>query len=238
VKGAPLSFTLGFLTPPFMTRKLKIYWSIWGILSILVITGTIIYQLSSLVVSIPLVLNPNNTIDVSLFRILPDTLILELEFTRKSWDEKRPELGEYRAGDSWRQTGFLDFAEPGELVKLLIRGIDKEVVYKAMPAGGRGETSVSRDLDPFPDDGNPNHFEWPINDKLRYPLKVGSTKLLISVIEVGKKIAGEQVLLVIRPPITFKVIRRNYYFLWWFVFWPFYILLLAYLGRVLLKMSR
>lgn len=219
-----------------MTRKLKIYWSIWGILSFIVTSGTIAYQLSSWFVSVPLTLNPNNIIDVSIFRILPDTLDLELIFTRKSWDEKRPELGEYLAGDDWRKTGFLDFSEPGEPIKLLIRSADREVIYTAMPAGGRGETTVFRDLVPFVDDGNSKHFQWPIRS--HYPLNVGSSKLFISVIEVGKKIVGEQAYIVIKPPIMFKAIRMNYYFLWWFVFWPFYILLLAYLGIVLLRLSR
>ncbi|MCX7087884.1 MAG: hypothetical protein NTV00_07505 [Methylococcales bacterium] len=221
-----------------MTRKLKVYWSIWGIVSFLATSGTIAYQLSSWFISVPLTLNPNNTIDVSVFRILPDTLSLELVFTRKSWDEKRPELGEYLAGDDWRKTGFLGFSEPGEPIKLLVRSVDKQIVYTAMPAGGRGETTIYRDLVPFVDDGNPRHFQWPIKDNLRYPLNVGNTKLNISVIEVGKRIVGEQVSLVIVPPITARGARMNYFFLWWFWLWPFCISLLAYLGVVLLKMSR
>ncbi len=77
--------------------------------------GTIVYQLSSRFLSIPLPLIPNKTVDISIFRVLPDTLRLELRFTRKSWFEERPELGKYYlASDDWKRTGFLDFPEPGE----------------------------------------------------------------------------------------------------------------------------
>ena len=106
-----------------------------------------------------------------------------------------------------------------------------------MPVSAKGETRVYRKLVPFVDDENPHHFQRRPNSDLRYPLNAGNTKLSISVIDVGNKIIGEQVFLTIEPPITFKIVYKNYEFFWWFVFWPIYVFLLVYIGIVLLRVS-
>ena len=219
-----------------MTRAIKLQFIVWSILSVLVALGAFVYELSSSVVSVPLKLIPNETASVTVFRLLPDTLDLSLIFSREK-GQRRVELGEYTTTGDWQKTSALNFPNPGEPVKLLIRRGASEVIYEAMPAGSYGNT-IGRTLVPFVDDGNSNSFIWPPSIDSGIKLQAGSEEIRVSVVSVGKRIEGEQVTLLFKPPVTFKSYDPNYKWIWWFSLWPMYVLLLVIFGFVLFWKSR
>lgn len=211
-----------------MTRGLKIHWTLWITLVILVATSALIDDATS-AKSITMVLRPKESVTVSVFRPLPHTLNLIFGFNQ---------INERRAsgqGD-WQKTGFLEFSEAGVPIKLLARRDDQEVIYEAMPANSFAYNAkmIGRDLVPFVEDGNPRRFNWPPNAALALPLSVGISTLNITVLEVGEQLLGEQVTLIIESPITFKTVAYGYGWLWWFMFWPVYALLLTVYGAILL----
>ena len=218
-----------------MTRRLRTHWVIWSSLVLIVATGAIISSLSSSPTITSIELAPNASVNVSVFRPLPEAIRLSMEFERPK-GQKRPELGEYTYRGDWRRTGFLDFANPGAPIKLLVLGEGKEVIYEAMPAGSYG-TTIGRELVPFVDDENPNRFQWPPNLTLRHSLPVGYSDFIITVQEVGSQLKGEKVKIIIEPPVTFKTVAPRYGYIWWFIFWPLYALPLLAYGLVLLWRS-
>lgn len=219
-----------------MTRAIKNQLIVWTILSVLVALGAFTYELSSSVVAVPLKLIPNETASVTVFRVLPNTLRLSLSFSRER-GQRRVELGEYTTTGDWQKTSALNFPNPGEPVKLLIRRGTSEVIYEAMPAGSYGNT-IGRALVPFVNDGNSNSFMWPPNIDSGIKLRAGSEEIRVSVVSVGKRIEGEQVSLLVKPPVTFKSYDLNYKWIWWLSLWPMYVLLLAIYGFVLFWKSR
>ncbi len=213
-------------------RRLRTHWIVWSSLVIVVGTGAIISSLSSSPTITSIELVPNASVNVSVFRPLPDAIRLSMEFERHK-GQKRPELGEHTYRGDWRQTGFLDFPNPGAPIKLLVRGEGKEVVYEAMPAGSYG-TTIGRTLIPFVDDENTNRFQWPPDLTLRHNLPAGYSDFVITVQEVGSQLKGEKVDIIIEPPVTFKTVAPRYGYIWWFIFWPLYALPLSVYGLVLL----
>lgn len=214
---------------------MRTHWVVWSSLVLVVATGAIISSLSSSPTITSIELVPNASVNVSVFRPLPDAIRLSMAFERPK-GEKRLELGEYTHREDWRRTGFLDFNNPGAPIKLLVLGEDKEVVYEAMPAGSYG-TTIGRELVPFVDDGNPNRFQWPPDLTLRHYLPAGYSDFIITVQEVGSQLKGEKVKIIIEPPITFKTVAPRYGYIWWFIYWPLYALPLLVYGLVLLWRS-
>lgn len=220
-----------FHSKQLMTRTIKFQLIIWAILSVLIVVGTFIYELSSSVVATPLKLSTNEIAFITVFRILPDTIRLSLSFSREK-GQRRVELGEYISTDDGLKNSALNFHNPGEPVKLLIRRGPSEAIYEALPTSSYGN-NIERKLVPFVDDGNSNSFMWPPSIDSEIKLKAGIEEIQVAVVSVGKKIEGEQVSLLILPPVTFKSTALNYRWLWWFCWWPIYLLVLAAYGFVL-----
>lgn len=215
-------------------RKLdRCLWCIWWCLIAVTISGIILNKMSSETTKINLPLSIGNTQTIKIFCLFPYNLSLKLMFSR-SGSEKRPELGSYPPVGNWRETGKLKFKNPGEPVKFILSDSNKEVIYEAMPASGYGENTLSRDLVVFEDDHNPSEFSWPRSQKKSYQLKSGFNVFQIAVLEVGEKIRGEQIQLWVDPPLGFKTTHRSYSFLWYFYFWPVYVLLLFLMFLILL----
>ncbi len=220
-----------------MTTKLKVLWLIWGGLSFIAISGTILYELSSRPDIASLKLRPNESINFHLFRVFQDYLKVEMEFVTNNW-KKRPELGDFQQTSHRPIGNYLEFINPGEPIKLLVRIDGKALVYEAQPSSSYNDTHIYRRFFPLVNDGNPNRFQWPQDLTLGCFLNPGFSTVTISVIEVGKKIIDEQADIIINAPISFKSLNRNYEFIWWFFLWPFYFLLLIWFAVVLRRLSK
>lgn len=205
-----------------MNFCLKIHWAILTTLVVIVVTGVILDSSSS-PSAVTLELRPNASIAVSVFRPFPDKLRLGLRF-KDSMKQKRPELGKYQHNQDYEKKGYLEFAEPGEPIKLKVSREGKEVIYEAEPAN----SDTDRDLYPFVADGNPHRFPYPPNIALSQKIPAGNSTFNISVLEVGPKLIGEKATLIFIQPNSGKNMSMDpgYRFLGWFILWPLYALLL------------
>lgn len=221
-----------------MTTVLKISWYVWKLSLWVTLAGAIAFHISSWPTSIEVQLLPNSEYEITVIRPLPDVVRLGLNFQRSGWRDKRPELGEYRTGEEWKTTGYFDFQNAGEPVRLIVRNGDREVVYKAEPSGAFSERSILRELRPDDKGHAYSRFTWPENAESYVSISPGVTRLKVVFSEVGSKIAGEKVSLIVQAPISWKFCRVNYLGLWWFMFWPLYLLVLMGLGEILRRLSK
>jgi hypothetical protein len=82
-------------------------------------------------------------------------------------------------------------------------------------------------------DNNPARFRWPPDNAMRPSLPIGSSKVTLSIVEVGASLTGEKVTAILHAPLSFKTASPGYGLLWWFLFWPVYVLFLAIYAVVL-----
>lgn len=220
-----------------MTRRLRTHWVIWGSLVLILVCGSVLCSISSSRSTASIELVPNASIDISVFRPLPDALRLSLRFDRLK-EQQRPELGRSTYRGDMKKTGYIEYVDPGAPIKLLVNCEGKSVVYEAEPAGSYSATTIGRNLVPFVDDGNPNHFPWPSVLALRHQLPAGSSHLTVTVLEVGNQLLGEKAKLIVEPPVTLKEVAPSYGYIWWFMFWPLYAPLLLIYCLVLVWQSQ
>lgn len=223
-----------------MLHNLRYHWVLWGLLVFLVSSGTAASYLSRLPTSVALPLTPNASVNVSVFRLFPHSLDFYLAFDRHAADGvgplmSRPELGISHTKSDWRETGYLEFLESGEPIKISVQTRTEGSVFLALPAGGASESAIMREFHPVATGDTKDRVKWPPDNSLRPTLGAGNTTLHFSVIEVGERLSGEQATLVIQAPVGFKATAYNYSFLWWFYFWPFYAAFLAIYGAILLS---
>lgn len=221
-----------------MTKRLRIHFAILSILSIIVTIGGVAAHLSWAPIFAPLTLRPGESIDIPVFRVLPEKIHVELGF--KDTTPLRPELGSHTNMNGQKRTDVLEFPNPGEPIKLLLRSKTRETICEAWPGSSfsGGGKRTGRILVPYIDDGNPNLFPLPSNPTELLDVPAGNSKLTIIVLEAGKSISGEQVDVLIHAPISWKHISPNYGLLSWFSFWPVYALILIMYGTVLIHFFR
>ncbi len=211
-----------------MPRNLKYHWVIWSVLVILVSIGFLAAYLSSSGILVALPLIPVASVHVSVFRLFPDKLRFSLQFNiaghpdKRPFERPRPELGIYGSDN------------PGEPITILVQSAEKEAAFQALPASGYGQTTIVRELRPIASNDTPLVHWRPDYNALRQNLPPGITDLKFSVVEVGKQISGENVTLVIEPPLQLKSCVPGYCFLWVFMFWPIFASLFAIYGAILL----
>ena len=213
-----------------MSRKLKIHWVVWLVLTLTVAAGTTAFFLSTTPTRVDLDLVPDAGADVSVFRLLPGFFSLSLYFETKG--NLRPELGSF---EHYEKPRALEFPNPGATVKIQVsvRESRTTYVFEAMPAGSFGQ-KIGRDLVLFIDDGDPHRFPWPPNRESLPVLPKGTSHLHVSVLEVGHPILGERVELFVSPPLSFKSYMPGYGLLAFFFLWPVYVGALFVYAAVLL----
>lgn len=221
-----------------MTRRLKIHFALWCVLSIIVAIGALAFDLSSSPTFASLVLRPGESTDISVFRVFPEKVRIELGF--KNATPLRPELGSHANMNGQKRTGVLEFPNPGEPIKLLLRNKASEVICEAWPGSSfsGGGKRTGRILVPYVNDGNPNLFPEPSNPTELMDIPAGNSKLTIIVLDAGKSISGERVDVLIHAPISWKNLAPRYGFLEWFLLWPIYVFVLAIYGAMLIRSYR
>jgi hypothetical protein len=219
-----------------MGSELKFFVIVWSVLCGLVLVGTTALKISSTPKEVSIDLKHNKSIEISVFRIFPHLLRIEIQFSPNK-SEAFNELGIYKTVGNWHETGYLEFPEPGIPLKVSISINGKKIIYEALPINKHYDR-LYRALVPFIDDGNSQNFSWPQSKSNFHELHSGFNNLTISFIDIGKETAKEKVSIIINPPVDFKVVANNYGFLWLFYFWPIYALLLGIFGVVLLEIHR
>jgi hypothetical protein len=179
---------------------------------------------------------------MAVLRLAPDAPRLSMEFEDPAharppmgyW-RSRPELGEWAAIE---HDGNLHFGFPGETVKLRVADQTQAQIFEALPASGRSDGLIHRDLVRFGEDGDARRFRWPPLLPSR-SIPAGRSVLDVSVLEVGDAIRGESVAVVVQPPLGFKSGTGGaIHLLWYFFFWPIYALVLGITGVVLARITR
>ncbi|MFE0499162.1 hypothetical protein ACFW0P_00075 [Lysobacter soli] len=225
-----------------MSPNLRAVWWIFAGMCLLVLVGAIGWHVASRTVQARIVLMPGTRVKMNIFRFAPDAPRLSMAFNDSAamrpqfpyWPT-RPELGEWRAIDS---EGSLHFINPGETVKLRVVTQHGAQVYEALPVSERSEGVKYRDLARFVDDGDAKRFHWPPLQSPR-SIPAGRSTLDISVLEVESVLRGESVVLSVKPPLDFKRGTGSALdWLWFFVFWPVYVLVLCVAGAVLVYCTR
>lgn len=199
-----------------LPRNLRVQWLLLGVASLVVLLGGALAQISSAPLSREITLAPGETLSFRAFRVFPDAASISLRFRREPW-APRPELGSYATKSG---PGYIDFDSPGERVIMRIAGESASAIRVAMPADGYSADEVARHMISAQAQQSANRFLWPPGlDEV--PVPAGGSILTITVLEVGPKLLGERVRVVLRPPLEFKFRRSDWYgALWWFSFWP------------------
>jgi hypothetical protein len=178
-------------------------------------------------VTVPLTLSVGESATVSVFRLLPDPVHLELRFDRDKPDRDKVRVDLGNSG-STKRPGFLEFDSPGARVVVQVSVRERTIDFEALPAGAYNANSVYRNLVPrVADDGDPRRFTWPPDNAARPKLPAGTSTLMLKVLDVGGALSGEKVEACLVPPLTEKFVEPNYGFLWWFFFWPAIAVVLA-----------
>ena len=194
----------------------RVQWLLLGIAAAVLLAGAAAARISSSAAVVPLKLAVGASATLSVFRVLPDTVRLSLDFDRRD-GLQRPELGESRSTSG---PGYLEFASPGEPIVIRVRGPSSTADFEALPASGSGANRVHRHLVIRTADGDPRRFPWPPDNSARPALPVGTSTITIEVLKVGAPLAGEKVAAVFKAPLSFKEYMPGYGFLWWFLLWP------------------
>ncbi|MBN2816889.1 MAG: hypothetical protein JXQ67_09410 [Campylobacterales bacterium] len=217
----------------------KLLWAIWWFATIVVLIGGTALYISFHNKDIQITLIKGETINFEVFRVLPDSISMKLEFTRdkRSW----PELGNWERkvnladekisteqnnkyikdiGDSeFKETVQLplkfptpnDWINPGEPIEILFTHKKQSVIYYAWPCTF---SYPARSLVPLL-----------INTNLK--LGVGFNKIQVRIEKVGKLLSGERITLRIASPMGLKSSQPNhFYFLKYFIFTPIYVAIL------------
>ncbi len=194
-----------------------------GVLAATVALGALAFELSSSPTIVPIELMPGATVEVPVDRLRAHALRPSLTFERSSWSDTRSELGTWSTRGDPRELGYLEFSNPGVPILLRVRVDAAEVDYEAMPADGHSATSVTRTMVPRVEDSDPRRYPWGRDHATRrHTLPAGRSHLVVTVLEVGDRLRGERIRLVVSPPVTWKATAPGYSGIWWFVFWPVY----------------
>ncbi len=158
---------------------MKLQWIIWTVLALVVVVGNALYKMSTAVTRADLTLTPNASVEVSVFQLRPHSVshrFFGLRF-RLSGGKRRPELGDFNLRRGLPQADFLDFSDPGELVKIRISLLEsgREYVFEARPAGSYDGTTMGRHLVPFIEDGDPHRFSKGPERELWPTLPIGTS---------------------------------------------------------------
>lgn len=181
-----------------------------GVLVTAVATGTVAFRASSSSIQREIPLTPGHTTSLTVFRLFPEVLRMELVF-RRDPRRKAPE-----------KTPLAWHPNPGAPVSVRARVGNGERVYAAHPPSGFSYDSMQRDLWPIPDEGDPRRIPWPPRRELALVLPSGSSQVDLVVAHVDPALEGEAVLVVIVPPVGLKETSSHpgYQLLWWFHLWP------------------
>lgn len=223
------------MNTPAPPKTQTLHWLLLSVASAILLIGAIAAQLASSRDVAPLTLTEGESVTITIFRVLPDTLQASLRFD-KTQGSRRPELGEFTARSG---ANHIEFDSPGEPVVVQIQGRDSTVIYEALPAGVHGSTYTERRLVIRDADGNPNRFVWPPDQASKPKLPIGRSEVTIKVLNVGAALSGERIQMVVEAPLSFKTSMPGYGFLWWFFFWPVWaVVLLAYAGFLVWRRRR
>lgn len=224
-----------------LSSGLKSMWIAWITLSILLAACTLLFQLAVYTPQLPIVLNTGQRAEITVWRPWSHPAKFELQFKRNP-GQARPELGEWvtpAAPANEPSAPSLVFSKPGDPVKILVEVAGQQTPLSALPAtsSDNNSSTVERPLAPSSTNDNPSELVWPSATQSAVTQAAGKSQYRFTVQEVGSHLQGEQVQLLLVPPLNFKSAQPGYDWLWPLFFWPTFAALLAVFGAILLWLS-
>ena len=224
-----------------LSSGLRTTWIIWTLLLILLAVGILMFQLAVNTPKVPITLSVGQSAEVTVWRPWAHPAQFALEFTRTP-GQARPELGEWvtpAVSANGPAVPSLVFSKPGDPVKILVEVAGQQTPLSALPAtsSDNNSTTVERPLRPSPNSDDPSDLTWPSATQSAVTQATGKSQYRFTVQEVGSHLQGEQVQLLILPPLNFKSSQPGYDWLWALFFWPTFATLLAVFGAILLWLS-
>lgn len=185
---------------------LWVLWSLWGIACVVLALGAIANHLASRTQTLPLLLSPGATAEVTVYRFIDDQLRLRLRYAADG-TEADPEVllridtptdhGDFRAGER------SDVA--GQGINRRLASVESSGLMASYFGYGRG-------------DALPRGRSW----------------LRVTVLEVDPALAGRAAGIELQPPLDLlKLTDLDYVWLWPFFFWKVAALLLLIPGGTL-----
>lgn len=185
---------------------LWVLWSLWGVACALLLLGAIANHLASRTQTLPLLLSPGATAEVTVYRFIDDQLRLRLRYAADG-TEADPEVllridtptdhGDFRAGER--------------------SGVARQGINRAL---------VSVESSGF----TASYFGYGRGDALPR----GRSWLRVTVLEVDPALAGRQAAVELQPPLDLlKLTDLDYLWLWPFFFWKMAALFLLIPGGAL-----
>ncbi|MEG9860674.1 hypothetical protein [Stenotrophomonas sepilia] len=187
---------------------LWLLWSLWTLACIVLVLGALANYLASRTQTLPLVLQPGATAEITVYRFIDDPLRLRLRYADDSADPAvDPEL-RLRAETPTDRTEFR--ADSRSAVT------DPEI-HRALESVERDRFAAS-------------YFGYGRSDALRR----GRSSLRLTVLEVDPALAGRAASVDLLPPMdVLKLTDLDYLWLWPFFFWKMAALLLMIPGAAL-----
>ncbi len=216
-------------------KRRSLHWGLWTLLCTIVVLGALALEMASATIRIPLVLEENTTVaSFEHHRFHSGPLMMSMQFqagpAHGSWTglEKRPLYQ--------MNVPTVEFPVPGIPVELdFVWGKDSHT-FEALPSSIVASSPLAtRRLVPRVNDANPNAFGWPVNTSAASHLPVGKTHIDVTTKTLHPHLLGQTATLIIEPPIAFKYTTPGYELLWWFYFWPIYVLMLVAYGAWLMR---
>ncbi len=185
---------------------LWVSWSLWCMAGLVLVLGAAANALASRTQTVPLVLRPGATAQITVYRLIDDQLRLRLRYAADGTEadpevllriETPTEHGDFRAGERWGVAG---------------QGIDRALV--SAESGGLMAS----------------YFGYGRGDALPR----GRSWLRVTVLEVGPALAGRTADIELQPPLgLLKLTDLDYLWLWPFFFWKMAALFLLIPGAAL-----
>ena len=224
-----------------LSPGLRITWIIWTLLLILLAAGTFLFQLAVKTPKVSITLSVGQSAEVTVWRPWAHSTQFALEFKRNP-DQTRPELGEWvtpAVPANGPSAPSLVFSKPGDTVKILVEVASQQTPLSALPAtsSDNNSSTVERPLTPSSSNDNPSELTWSSAAQSAVTQAAGKSRYRFTVQEVGPHLQGEQVQLLLVPPLNFKSAQPGYDWLWPLFFWPTFAALLAVFGAILLWLS-
>lgn len=209
-------------------NKRSLLWTAWGLLWTIVVFGSLALEMARSTVKIPILLEHDKVLtEFRLHRVVNTPLDLTIHL---------PSISQGSWAGAQTTDNITEFPKPGRALQLNVSWSGGAVAYEALPSISK-EANV-RQLIPRLLDDNPQTFGWPFQNTDALNIPPGSTLITVRATHLDPDLVNKKATLVVPPRVTFKRASPGYEFLWWFYFWPAYLLILAGSGVFLYKTQR
>lgn len=192
-------------------------WAAWLSAGVVLSSYYALWTVATETPKVTVVLRPQSNVHVKVPSLWGHWVGLAIRFRHEPNDHRRADLGSY--GRLNGHPGKLIFPNPGKRITgtVSING-GSAVALEAMPAGVWSETDITRTLTTNRSMAL-GEWNWPAPGAPGIRAVPGRNDISFRITDVDPSLVGEQVTLLVLPPLSFKSGQDHYRWLWyaWFV---------------------